>query len=150
MLTYILNQIPPGPRRRAKIAIPTHLKANGRFLFYGFDISLEWLIDYARQSWGEGVDQYEHTAKVNNGVRALRLRTGINRMALESGLVDSTLPAGTITITGGREVPLLSIFSNERSSYERRPSQAQIDELSQILGKQPRWWIDYEDPRSYQ
>jgi hypothetical protein len=147
MLTYILNQIPPEPRRRAKIALPTHLKANGRFLFYGFDISREWLMDYARQNLGEGVHD---RLKVNSAVRALRLRTGIKRLALESGLVDSTLPAGTITITGGREVPLLSIFSNERWSYERRPSQAQIDELSQILGKQPRWWIDYEDPRSYE
>ena len=107
-------------------------------------------MDYARQTWGEGVDQYEDAAKVINAVRALRLRTGIKYMALESGLTDPTMPAGTIILPGGREVPLLSIFSNEQSSYQRRPSQAQIDDLSQILGKQPRWWIDYEDPRSYQ
>ena len=107
-------------------------------------------MDYSRQTWGDGVDEYEDSAKVANAVRALRLRTGIKYMKLESGLVDPTMPADTITLPGFREVPLLSIFSNESWSYQSRPSQAQIDDLSQILGKQPRWWIDYEDPRWYQ
>ena len=47
-------------------------------------------------------------------------------------------------------VPILSICSNEQLSYRRRLSQAQVEKLSRILdGKQPRWWIDYELPGSF-
>ena len=106
-------------------------------------------MDYSRQVWGEEYEK-EDGVRINNGVRALRSRTGIKRLELESGLIEPTVAAGTIIIKGSRVdesmVPLLAIFSSEQELYQRQPSQAQLDELSQILGKQPRWWIDYEDP----
>ena len=43
----------------------------------------------------------------------------------------------------------IAICNYERSSWQSRPNQAQVDLLSEMMGgKQPRWWIDYDDPRS--
>ena len=78
------------------------------------------------------------------------------RLDLESALIDDTVPSNVATIPGHNpeeigefRVPLTSIFSNESESFKRRPSQEKVDRLSEILGKQPRWWVDYDDPRDY-
>ena len=72
----------------------------------------------------------------------------------ESALVDHTVPADTVTLPGFRSeeelmVPVISIFSDEGPSFRKRPSQERVDRLSEIIGKQPRWWADYEDPQTY-
>ena len=82
------------------------------------------------------------------------LHSRIKNLELESALMDHTAtPKNAVTIPGHRpgeiRVPIVSIFSDERFSFKRRPSQEKVDRLSEIIGKQPRWWVDYEDPRSY-
>ncbi|KAF8240112.1 hypothetical protein L208DRAFT_1385039, partial [Tricholoma matsutake] len=121
-------KITAAPSTKIQVALPD-LNTNGRICFYGYDVSTEWLIDYTNKHW--------------------------KAIADESALEDPSAPAGTVTIPGHRpgkiRVPLVSVFSNEGSSFPRRPSQARIDRLSEILGgNQPRWWVDYEDPRSYE
>ena len=84
----------------------------------------------------------------------LKAHTHIKTLTLHSALVDQTTPVDYI-IDGHRPgeqmVPILSICTSQLSSYRKRPSQAQVDTLSRILGgREPRWWIDYELPSSYE
>jgi hypothetical protein len=149
----LLHQPSPAPTEQMKLALPTHLQTNGRVCFYGFDVTMEWLIDYARTHWNDA-DRYDDLAKVSSVIKLLRKRSRIKSLEYESALVDDTVPTDTVLKPGHRPgehmVPLLTVFNNQKSSYNKRPSQEAMDLLSQIMGgKQPRWWIDYEDPRSY-
>jgi hypothetical protein len=125
---------------------------DGRVSFYGYDVGMEWLVNYATKHlrWD---GQYDDMSKASAAIQLLMSRSGAKRLEFEAALVDHTVPPDAVTIPGNRpgeiRVPLISIFSNERPSFKKRPSQEQVDRLSQIIGKQPRWWVDYEDPRSY-
>ena len=116
---------------------------------------MEWLVDYADTHWRRNRN-YDIMSKTIGAVELLRLRSGIKRLDLESALIDDTVPSNVATIPGHNpeeigefRVPLISIFSNESESFKRRPSREKVDRLSEILGKQPRWWVDYDDPRDY-
>ena len=104
--------------------------------------------------WGSiDSEHFDDLSRASAALKLLRVHSGIKRLAVESALKDDAAPPDTVTIPdnlpGENRVPLISIFSDEGSSLRRRPTQEQVDRLSQIMGKQPRWWIDYEDPRSY-
>jgi len=150
-ITDTLNQLNAAPSTKIQVALP-NLNTNGRVCFYGYGVATEWLIDYANKHW-KGIEEYDDLAKASAGLHLLRAHSGIKRLSLESAVKDPKAPIDTVTIPGRigeTRVPLVSIFSNEVSSFPRRPSQAKIDRLSEILGgKQPRWWVDYEDPESY-
>ena len=83
----------------------------------------------------------------------LRRDSGIKHLGLTAALNDHTTPSNVVTIPGSRpgevRVPIVAIFSDERPSFRRRPSQEQVDRLSEIIGKPPRWWLDYDDPETY-
>lgn len=148
----ILKQVTPASSTKMNLALPNY-KTNGCICFYGFDVTTGWLINYARTHW-EDAEQYNDLAQVSTAIKFLRAHSRIKSLVYESALAN-TAPVGTILIPGHRPgeqmVPILSIFSNEESEFKRRPSQVEVDRLSQIMGgKQPRWWIDYEDPRSYE
>jgi len=137
-----------------KLALPTDLETQGRVCFYGFAVTMEWLVDYAKSHWTDA-DQYDDLAKASAAIKFLRRSSHISTLQFESALVDNTVSTDTIFTPGNRRgepmVPLIAIFSNEKPSYKKRPSQAEVDPLSQIMGgKKPRWWVDYEDPRSYE
>jgi hypothetical protein len=110
------------------------------------------VLNYAETHYKKAKEQ-DKLAKASIGAQLLKIHTGINGLHFESALVDPTAPPGIVTIPGGRPgepcVRVLSVFSNEDTSYESRPSQEQVNRLSQIMGKQPRWWVDYDDPRLY-
>ena len=145
-----LNQFDAAPPRRIQVALPD-LNTNGRVCFYGYEISREWLIDYSNEHM-ERAEECDDSAKVSGALFLLRGASGIKKLEYELALPD---PKAAISIpTGARYqgavVRLLSIFSNEVSSFPKRPRQEKVDRLSEILGgKQPKWWVDAEDPRSY-
>ncbi|KAI9444427.1 hypothetical protein F5148DRAFT_1255124, partial [Russula earlei] len=137
------------PHMKVQIALPKPSEDN-RVLFYGFDVGTEWYIEYTNTHRKELKD-FDELSKISAGIKLLRAHTGIKGLKLESALNDPAAPTSTTMPgrPGEPRVPVLSIFSNEGPSYRRRPSQEQIDQLVQIMGRQPRWWIDYDDPRSY-
>ena len=141
----------PSKRIQVTVALPD-LDTNSRVCFYGYEISREWLIDYSNKHW-KGIQHFDDSAKVSTAIYLLRAHSGIKRLEYESALPDPKTAAGTVAMEGHPDsvVPLLSIFSNEVSSFSRRPSQEKVDRLSEILGgKQPKWWwVDYDNPRSY-
>jgi hypothetical protein len=117
---------------------------------------MEWLVDYATRNWRveswDPIDspRYDDISKASAAMVLLKFHTGIKHLGIESAIKDHEAPSDTVTVPGRPgEVPIISIFTDEGPSYKRRPSQEQVDRLSRILGKQPRWWVDYEDPRFY-
>src|ERR1700729_2449483 len=147
----LLNQVSD---KKMKLPLPKHLETNGRVCFYGFAVTTEWLVDYAKVHWNNA-DRYDDFAKVSATIKLLRRGSHIKALQFEAALVDPTVPPGTVLKPGHRTgefmVPLVAICSNEAPSYKKRPSQAEVDLLLEIMGgKQPRWWVDYEDPRSYE
>jgi hypothetical protein len=140
---------------KIQIELP-NLATDGRVCFYGYNFSIEWLIEYATTHWRWGpIDSggYDDISKITGGLNLLRMHSGIKRLKLESGIKDHAAPANTTTIPGYRpgevRVTVMSIFSDEGPSFRRRPSQENVDRLSEIMGKQPRWWVDYDDPQTY-
>jgi hypothetical protein len=128
-----------------------HADPKGRVCFYGYDVLQDWLVNYAKDNIKTD-DTDDEITLLYTGVRIMRALTGIKTLGMETALVDPTVPDDTVIHGYGTEermVPIISICTTERESYQRRPSQAQVDQLSQILGKRPRWWIDYEPPSSY-
>ena len=128
-----------------------HADPKGRVCFYGYDVSQDWLVAYAKKNTKTN-DADHRITLLSNGLLIMRALTGIKTLEMETALVDPTAPDDTAILRDEDEeqmVPIISICSNERESYQRRPSQAQVDQLSQILGKQPRWWIDYDPPLYY-
>jgi hypothetical protein len=147
--TDILKKVTAPPR--IQIALPNPAK-DGRVCFYGYDVSMEYLIDYATTHWCWDHMDKGDLSKISGGVKLLGFHSGIKQLKLESGIKDRAAPANTATIPGRPgevRVTVMSIFSDEGPSYRTRPTQEQVDRLSGILGKQPRWWLDYEDPRYY-
>jgi hypothetical protein len=140
------------PPTKIKIALP-NLDAN-RVCFYGYDVGMDWLVVYATKHmrWDSIDLPYDDFSKASAAMGLLRIHSGIKHLGIESAIKDHTAPSDTVTVPGRPgvvRVPIVSIFTDEGPSYNRRPSQEQVDRLSQILGKQPRWWVDYNDPRSY-
>lgn len=91
--------------------------------------------------------------KMDGGLKLLRMHSGINLLEVETALKDDRTPSNAELILGSRpgemRHTIISIFCNEGPSFKKRPSQEQVDRLSEILGKQPRWWVDSDDPASY-
>lgn len=139
--------------QKIQIALP-NLTTDGRVCYYGYDVEVEWLANYATKHWRWGpLECYDIMSRASGAIQLLRRHSGIKRLSFESALRDPSAPSNTVTISGYRpgeiRVPLISIFSDEGPSFRKRPSQEQVDRLSEIMGKQPRWWIDYDDPRTY-
>ena len=135
---------------KVQVVLP-YRSADGRLYYYGYDVAMEWLMDYFKTHWPQG-SSCDVFTKTVGGVHFLRNHSDIKHLDLESAFKDETAPSNVVTIPGRPgeiRVPIISIFSNERTSYKKRPSQEQVDRLTEIMGKQPRWWLDYEDPDTY-
>ena len=137
-----------------KLTLPTDLEKQGWVCFYGFAVTMEWLVDYTQLHWNDA-DQYDNLGKASATMKLLRRSSHINTLEFKLALVDSTVPPETI-LTPGHQcgepmVLLMAICGNKKPLYKKWPSQAEVDTLSQIIGgKQLRWWVDYEDPWWYE
>jgi hypothetical protein len=99
--TYTLNQLDAAPSKKIQVALPD-LNTGGRVCFYGYDVSMDWLIDYSNKHW-EGIEEYDDPAKFGAAIHLLRAHSGIKRLAYESALENTQAPAGTVTIPGHRD-----------------------------------------------
>ncbi|TFY79381.1 hypothetical protein EWM64_g4631 [Hericium alpestre] len=139
------TQIPP----QISVPLPADYKTIHRFYWYGYNVGHDWLMEYARKHLGP-----ERSAKVrpiqqlSYARNRLRRKTGIRTLALSIARRDETTPPNpALTVMGN--ICILSIFTAGGSSYRNRPTQAQVDQLTKILGCQPRWWVDGETMESY-
>ncbi|KIM44238.1 hypothetical protein M413DRAFT_25675 [Hebeloma cylindrosporum] len=128
-----------------------HTNPKGRICFYGYDVSLDWLVEYAISNIKNNDEVDDAAALQTTAARIMRLRTRTKTLGMESALLNPRVPDDTALeySEGVRMVRIISICTTESESYHKRPTQAQADKLSEIIGKQPRWWIDFESPSTY-
>jgi hypothetical protein len=114
---------------------------------------MEWLVDYANKYWRSIHIDHDDCSRCIKALGFLTEHSGVDSLSLATAFKDPAAPLDTVTIEGHRpgevRVFLVKNFSNEPASFNGRPSQENVDRLSQIMGKQPRWWVDYEDPSWY-
>ncbi|RDB18510.1 hypothetical protein Hypma_000257 [Hypsizygus marmoreus] len=133
------------------LPVPTMLTP-GRRLYFGFDVTQEFLQDYARKYWMDfhtfGCENADGDTLLLTALYMLRRKTGVRNLIVAMGLPDSTSAArGTVTQGYGKEkdmVPLLAVCSSRLGSYQRRPTQEEFNRLEAAIGQPAQWWIDYE------
>ncbi|RDB18548.1 hypothetical protein Hypma_000262 [Hypsizygus marmoreus] len=124
----------------------------GKRLYYGFDVTEEWLLSYAKEHWRKfypyGYGRADDGALATSGIRMLRVMSGVENLTFAMGMPNETSAEhGTETQGFGPErdmVTLLAVCSSRRASYDRRPTQEELERLEAVIGWPARWWIDYE------
>lgn len=118
-----------------------------RKFFFGFYIESEVLVAYARQFVPD-----ELYSLWEGNLSSLWL-LGMEMLAQEAGL-RSDLQAELVIVDEdvrwecscvkegeGTICAVIPLCENAKYSLARRPTQAQVDLLSDILGQKPRWWL---------
>ena len=109
-----------------QLTLPPQLRADGRVYLYGFDVTPDWLVNYSKASWKDHT-LFHVTEQMSVGLQTLKRSTNIKTLVPALALVDNAAPPDA-AVEGHRRgepmVPILSIYSNEQSSYHRRPSHA--------------------------
>lgn len=72
----LLHQVSPAAPTQMKLVLPTHLQTNSHVCFYDFDVTMEWLVDYARMYWNDA-DRYNDLAKVSSVIKLLRKKSAV-------------------------------------------------------------------------
>ena len=99
------------------MALP-NLTTDGRICFYGYDVSMEWLIDYATRNWlwDPNDTGYDNLSKISGALTVLKFRSGVKHLDFEWAFKDHSAPSNTVTMPGYRpgedRVPVLSIFTD--------------------------------------
>ena len=119
-------------------------------MFYGFRTTENWLVDYAithRATYGIRVTE-PRILNIHYALNILQRQTGVNQLRLKTVLPENTpippAPQGNRRIGPLPEAgpPIVAVCSSLGSSFHKRPSQAQVDHLKEILGgDEPKWWI---------
>lgn len=126
---------------RMRLASPP--ESNGRICYYGYDVTLEWLIGYSKTHY-KNCEGHDDSGLIGAALYLLMAHSGIRTLAYHSAHINPTAPSDR-SIEGDppgvRMVPILSIFSS--ISYKKRPSQEKADALTKIMGREPMWWIGF-------
>ncbi|KAI0039362.1 hypothetical protein FA95DRAFT_1567225 [Auriscalpium vulgare] len=128
----------PRTRTPMHLPLPPDIHTNPRVQFYGYEVSEEWLIAYGRKAV-----RPESAADMND---FSFIATAMKRMKRWTRI--STLSLQFIVREDGEESQMISICSEEE--HHLRPIQAQVDALTEVVGKQPRWYTDAQGPEFYE
>ncbi|KAG1812489.1 uncharacterized protein BJ212DRAFT_1369983 [Suillus subaureus] len=132
----------PSKSNRINITLPPPQR-NAQM--YGYYISQEWLYETARSFLAKlHPDLSETNARTNARANpSYSFNKNFHVQSLSTAY--ATLPPGQIVpaeyIVDG-VVLVLYIFNDQPGSYDRRPTQKQVDELTRFVGREPQWWVD--------
>jgi hypothetical protein len=125
-------------------------------MFYGIETTEDWLVNYTkthRKDYDLPVC-ISTLLNLDHALWLLRIHSGIHKLRFKTVLPDDApIPPAR---KGTRQrlplpksgAPIISICSSKSRSFQKRPSQAKVDALKQIMGgKEPRWWMDDVDRR---
>ena len=113
-------------------------------MFYGIETSKEWLADYANstlQSYNRPTIPKTSFFALYTAVKILRHRLRYKNLDVQTVFTIDTPVSRRVAPVPPRGRPIVAICSSEHRSFQRRPSQAQVDALQQIMGKEAKWWI---------
>ncbi|KAH7917222.1 hypothetical protein BV22DRAFT_1200329 [Leucogyrophana mollusca] len=118
------------PDRKAVIPPRPEREHPNRMLWFGYCVEYSWIEDYAhRQTNGN----YYHP------VLWLRRHIGVPILAFalafdpEDGSVPPELKSGTGKVT------IIGLIDDVE--HFRAPLQSQLDRLTELIGRPPRWWV---------
>jgi hypothetical protein len=145
------NEPNKGPAPPIQLTIP-QLITHGRRMYFGFETTEKWLIEYAKTEFRKrGYTPNPPPSDLlymSESLQLLQDHSGIHHVR-----VKSVFPQGTripprpkdnrqtfpLRKSGGT---IVAICSSSSSWFPKRPSQAQVDVLKQIMGgKEPKWWV---------
>ncbi|KAG2066941.1 hypothetical protein BDR04DRAFT_1106023 [Suillus decipiens] len=61
-------------------------------------------------------------------------------------MASEILPPGqtvSVECMNRKLVTVLHIFSDQPRNYRQRPTQEQVDEIAEFMGREPQWWVDW-------
>lgn len=102
------------------------------------------MYQYLSPQVGTYIDQDEMgTMHITDAtVTCLKSETGIRTpLTFKTAFVDHTnkhLPRWE----NPPRIPIISVTSSYSLEFDKRPTQEQMDKLTELLGTTPRWWLD--------
>ena len=119
-------------------------------MFYGIETTEDWLSNYANsilQAHNRPTIPRNSVVDLAAAVKLLQYRLRTKNLRLQTAFtIDTPIPRhvpGTPRTFPlppcGR--PIVAICSSGHRSFQRRPSQAQVDPLQQIMGGEAKWWL---------
>ncbi|GLB37924.1 hypothetical protein LshimejAT787_0409750 [Lyophyllum shimeji] len=127
-------QQPRNPTKATNAAIPDQINlpipyrtpaAKDHRIFYGFAVSNEWLVSYCEQN-AHRINGYDPTispgSKIFLAMKLLRASSRLKNLTIEHVICNARDPSLELKGSPGGSVPVVSVCSSMRNSYERRPS----------------------------
>jgi len=118
-------------------------------MYYGIAVEQSWLADYGKSLYPKPVPECDDFSYMAAAVEHIKRLTRIKSLAFETVYFRPNAPPDTIFYpadSGAKVVPIISVCSSYRRSFERRPTRAAFDHLLQILGgKEAIWWTSTHD-----
>ncbi|KAF8067874.1 hypothetical protein FPV67DRAFT_1669749 [Lyophyllum atratum] len=148
------SQVPPDtakPSTPHRIVLPLPKRvgvSKQHHILYGFEVSDEWLFEYCEQN-AHRIRDYDPTRdsmyKIFLAIKLLAAASKIRNLTIETSLYRVSEPS---LVLGGDDgcVTIVCVCSSVKSSYERRPTEAQLDKLRSIMKKEPDWFVDANPP----
>jgi hypothetical protein len=111
--------------------------------FYGFWINQQWLVDLGKnvQYPEDHLDPPNDDDYFLRGFEHISWAVRIDPLTVQLCLQPKKDGAPPEYVDADGEVFVLSVFSDEEADYPARPAQEQVDYLTKVLGRKPRWWV---------
>jgi len=101
-------------------------------MFFGFDTTRQWRGWPVSTSVLLNLNEAQILLRQHSGAHMLRIKT-------ENALIPPSRKSTPLPEGGG---PIITVCSSESRSFRKRPTEQQINALKQIMGKEPKWWVD--------
>jgi hypothetical protein len=136
--------------QRLNLTLPDPLRYRQ---MYGYCVSEKWLhetaLEFLTTLHPELLPCEAWSNAYSNACYSFKKKFGIS--SLGTGL--AFLPPGQVIPVEcmyDEYVYVLYICTDQPSNYRWRPTQKQVHELSKLVGREPRWWIDHLSTRFYE
>ncbi|KDR79366.1 hypothetical protein GALMADRAFT_223591 [Galerina marginata CBS 339.88] len=130
--------------------LPPSLKDNRQF--YGFHINEDRLMEYAYR-YCPNAKEVDIWAIIIWYLFHVRRYAVYEDIQLEFVFVDKDAPPDATTRdgpTGIPQIPIFSVCSWEVEAWATRPTLEDIAAIQDIIGTEPRWYTDVNDPEDYE
>ncbi|KAG6847184.1 hypothetical protein H0H93_009627, partial [Arthromyces matolae] len=125
---------------------PDHLQ------FYGFALSENWVLDFAKSR--VGVDENDNMLTLMCwAVQQLKHDIGCRLINMQPVELDvETPPEATVYEgpTGMKHIMIVSVGAFYPDIWRHRPTYGQVKEMEKLMGSKPRWWTDINDWEFYE
>ena len=137
----LFRQLQGSSRRakRARIRLPCNLQY---LHWYGYRVNRDWLIAYEKAVYEgdlSGLSFLEQRARLRHAlITDLATRTGIKTLSVHQRYSEGCGPK----LADEWPEYMVAVCSSTPSGFARRPTQSQLDKMTEIMGYEPEWSVD--------